>query len=1091
LTGVLRVLTIGIAIVVPHLVFGSMRPFPVWARVAWDAGVLAFLLAGSFVWVVRPLVRRIDPARTAAAIEREHPELGEMLESATELGSTRGEGRTGYSVELIDALIADVVARTAGLDLSARASDHYRKYWSRAFIGTVVATMAALLSTGPRVTSGLTRMVHPFSVATLPAVRLDVEPGDARLVAGHDLEITVLVDGPDVGPPSVRFDIEGEMPLVRETSEAEAGTYAVTLRNVRVPLTYAVSAGGVTSPTYSVTVIERPFVTGIRLEYDFPSYSGLVPRTVDENSGDVTALRGTNVTVSVNASKPLERAWLAFADGETLTLERSGPSMFAGELVVRQSGSYSVRVLDADGLANPDPTEYSIVAVRDERPLVRIVEPGEDGEVPREMALPLAVSAIDDYGVSSIVIRYAVQGRGEEGTVPVASYRAGAPREVAHEIEWDLAETGLLPGSVMVYFAEVTDNDSVSGPKTSRSESYLLRFPSMAELYSEVVGEQDDIVTDLDELVEEQEALRSEFEEIREEVRSDPTVDWQKQERVDDALERQESLAEDVSEMADRMSELTDKMSESERVTMDALEKTKEITKLLDEVATDEMRELLSEIREAMEKLSADDMSRAMDRMSVTQDDYVRRLEQTLNLLRRVKAEQTLSDAADRAEDLAEREREMASEAGENPGAESCQSMAEEQERLREEAEQLREDLEKAIAEMQPVDQDAANEMRQALEEMKQSGTIDKMKQAALDLTDAKPSEAKSQCESASSDLLALFTKLSSCQGGMSCSLNQRDRETTMRAIDELLGVSAEQEEVVSSVEGRDRIPRARIVELVRKETDLIEAMSAIAERTFEQSKDSFVIDPKLLRQIGVVQSMMSNAAAKIADGGTSAGHKEARRALGGVNRIVVELLSKNQGQSQGGGSASQQLMQQLQQMAQQQSMLSDATEELRRELERSGMGSETQRQLADIKASQERMLEEARRLAGEFGDRGEILGRLDDTVGEMEATLAEMGRSGASQETIDRQKRILSRLLDAQRSLRRRDYTRERRSHEGESYTRATPGALPEDLTRANEELREDLLRAMQRDYPTEYRALIRAYFDGLARDASTGAED
>jgi DNA-directed RNA polymerase specialized sigma24 family protein len=101
-----------------------------------------------------------------------------------------------------------------------------------------------------------------------------------------------------------------------------------------------------------------------------------------------------------------------------------------------------------------------------------------------------------------------------------------------------------------------------------------------------------------------------------------------------------------------------------------------------------------------------------------------------------------------------------------------------------------------------------------------------------------------------------------------------------------------------------------------------------------------------------------------------------------------------------------------------------------------------------------------------------------------MEGAVAEMERSGASQETIDRQKRILSRLLDAQRSLRRRDYKRDRRSTPGEAYAREAPGALPEDLTKATRELREDLLRAMQRDYPAEYRELIRAYFEGLSQD-------
>ncbi|MFH1502265.1 MAG: DUF4175 family protein [Candidatus Eisenbacteria bacterium] len=1088
LTGALRVAAVLLAVVVAELVLDSILPLPSWARVGWSAGALLFLLVGSIVWIVRPLTRRIDAVRTAALIEREHPELGEMLESAAELGAARGRGKTGYSVELIDALIARVVSETTGLDLSTAGRDPGGVFWARVFAGTAVVCTLALLAVAPRLGSAVGRMVHPLSVRSEPAVRLSVAPGDVTLVAGDDLRVSATVEGPHEGAPSVRFDVEGELPLVRAMSPRDDGSYAATLRAIRAPLDYSVSAGDAVSPTYGVTLVERPFVTGIRLEYEFPPYSGLLPRTVDENTGDVTALAGTRVGLRVDASKPLERAWLAFADGESLGLERRGPATFGGELVVRASGGYSVRVVDRDGLGNPDPTEYTVVAIRDERPLVRIVEPGEDREVPRGMMLPLAVSAVDDYGVSSIAVRYSIQGRAEEGVVPVAEYGASAPREVARELEWDLAETGMLPGSVMAYFAEVTDNDAVSGPKTTRSESYLLRFPSMAELYSEVVGEQDDIVTDLDELVEEQEALRTEFEEIREEVRSDPSVDWQEQERVEEALERQELLAEDVSEMADRMSDLTDKMSESERVTMEALEKTEEITRLLDEVATEEMKELLEALREAMEKLSADDMSRAMDRMAVTQDDYLRRLEQTLNLLRRVKAEQQLADAANRAEDLAGREQEVAREAGENPGPEESESLAAEQERLRDAAEQLRKDIEKAISEMQAVDQEAAADMQKALDEMERSGTIDKMEKAGLDLAGGKPSEAKSQCESAANDLLALFTKLSSCQGGMSCSLNQRDRETTMRAIDELLGVSAEQEEIVTSVEGRERIARSEIVDLVRKETDLIEAMSAIAERTFEKSKDSFTIDPKLLRQIGAVQAMMSNAAVRIADGGTAAGRNEAKRALGGVNGLIVDLLSKNQGQSQGGGSAMQQLMQQLQQMARQQEALTDATEELRRQMEQSGMGAEMTRQLADIKARQEQMLEEARRLANEFGDRREILGRLDDTVDEMEATLAEMERSGASQETVDRQKRILSRLLDAQRSLRKRDYTKERRSREGESYSRTSPGALPDDLARASEELREDLLRAMQRDYPSEYRALIRAYFDGLARDAENG---
>jgi hypothetical protein len=387
---------------------------------------------------------------------------------------------------------------------------------------------------------------------------------------------------------------------------------------------------------------------------------------------------------------------------------------------------------------------------------------------------------------------------------------------------------------------------------------------------------------------------------------------------------------------------------------------------------------------------------------------------------------------------------------------------------------------------MSKVDPSAARQMAEAAAEREACKISEKMEQARSKLSESNPSEASQMCESASNDLLTLFTRLSSCQGGMACSLQERDREATLRAIDELLGVSAEQEEIVGAVDQRRRIPRPELVELVAKEADLVDAMSAIANRMFQISKDSFVIDPGIFRSFGAVQMAMTRAASHIASGGSAAGHKEARSALGNVNALIVSLLTSNQSSSGSSGGAMSQLMQQLQQMGEEQSRLNDMTEALRQQMEQLGMGNALERQLAEMRGLQESILEEARRLADEFGSRREILGRLDDTVEEMEGTLEEMERSGASQETVDRQKRILSRLLDSQRSLRRRDHTRERISNTAEHYTRTGPGEMPHDVERVTQELREDLLRAMQRGYPSEYRELIRAYFHGLTSDVA-----
>lgn len=1083
--GLLRVTTVALAALAPYMLLDAFRPFPAALRIAWLGAVLLFGVIGALLWIVRPLARRVDPVRVASEIERDHPELGEELEAATELWEKRGTGRTGYSIELIDALIAKVIGETAGIDFarSGRAEDV--RVWRKRLWVTATAAALLLVIAGSRLGPAVGRLGRAFTVPEVPIVEIAVEPGDTTLVSGEDLVIAARVEGPSSGTPVLRFERDGELPAERQMTGTGPNAYGGVVPEVRADLRYAVAVPEAESPWYDVRVIERPFVTGIRLEYAYPRYTGLLPRTVDENNGDITALRGTSVRMTVSASKPLDAAWLDFAGGRRLDLARAGPKMFEGSVVVTEDASYSIGVVDADGLPNPEPPTYSVVAVSDEYPIVRIVEPGADREMPRDMMFPIAVSAIDDYGISGLRMRYAVEGMAREGVFALEEGGVRGPREIETRAVWDLSDTGIVPGSVLVYFAEVVDNDQVSGPKTARSESYVIRFPTMAELYAETVGEQDDIITDLDELLESQEQLRGEFEEIQEDLRSEPTLDWQEEERLEDALDRQEDVAEDVVEMADRMSELSEQMSETDRVTLETLEKVDELTKLLDEVATEEMRELLEEIRRAMQEVSPDEVSRAMEEMTFTQDDYLRRLEQTLNLLRRAKAEQTLSDLANRAEDLAARQEALAQESTQSPNPSRCESMEAEQRRIQEEAERLRAELARAIEEMEKIDKSTADEMRAAAAEADQAQMLEKMQEAASNFADRKPQEATPGCQGAASDLLTLFSRLSSCQGGMSCSIAQRDREATLRAIDELLGVSAEQEEIVNAVEDRARIPRAEIVELVAKETDLVESMSAIADRMFQVSKDSFVVDPSIYRAFGIAQMMMGRAAGSIADGGMSAGRREAGQALGQINRLVVTLLTSSQSSSaSGGGSAMQQLMQQLEQMTQSQQQLNQMTEELRRQMEELGMGDRLRRQLADARAQQERLLEDTRRLAREFGDRREILGRLDDTVEEMEGTLAEMERSGASQETIDRQKRILSRLLDAQRSLRRRDYTRERRSRTGEAYARGAPGALPDDLTKATRELREDLLRAMQRDYPPEYRELIRAYFEGLSED-------
>ena len=90
--------------------------------------------------------------------------------------------------------------------------------------------------------------------------------------------------------------------------------------------------------------------------------------------------------------------------------------------------------------------------------------------------------------------------------------------------------------------------------------------------------------------------------------------------------------------------------------------------------------------------------------------------------------------------------------------------------------------------------------------------------------------------------------------------------------------------------------------------------------------------------------------------------------------------------------------------------------------------------------------------------------------------------------DTLERQKRILSRMLNASRSLHQRDFSPRRLSETAKVYERIY---RPDD--RSAQELESgsvwlDMARALEEDFPPEYEPLIRAYFRSLARMRENG---
>lgn len=196
---------------------------------------------------------------------------------------------------------------------------------------------------------------------------------------------------------------------------------------------------------------------------------------------------------------------------------------------------------------------------------------------------------------------------------------------------------------------------------------------------------------------------------------------------------------------------------------------------------------------------------------------------------------------------------------------------------------------------------------------------------------------------------------------------------------------------------------------------------------------------------------------------------------------LLSDLMDQMQNQQAGGqgGQSMQQMMQQLQQMSGQQQKLNEQIQQMLNDMQGNRLGQDAQQRLRQMAAQQDALRRQLKELSRNRELNGKALGDLNKIAEEMEKTIEELQRGGASRRTVQRQQEILTRLLNASKSLRERGKEKKRESEEGQSFNRQSPG----ELTPAEqaEELRRALLRALESGYAPDYEELIKRYFELL----------
>jgi hypothetical protein len=429
------------------------------------------------VYVILPQLKRVSDETVALYLEENEPSLDASMVSALEVGPERPAGPEVVSPGLAERLVQMALDEVRKVEGGRRVERGGLRRATAALAAVAMLSLIALVSGPSYLRHGASALLFPFrSAEAANPYSILVEPGDATVSRGSDQMITANLLGFAEAEVQVLFRSESQAGFERVpmTAVGDSAAYEAFLFDLDEEAEYFVQAGNVRSPLFHISVEDLPYVERLELQYHFPAYTGLAPRTIDDG-GDIAVLRGTVVHVRAVPTIPTSGGQLV-EDGErvsSLTVEEEGSLL--GEFRVDRRGFYRIDLLGPRGQLVPASPEYAIDLLSDLPPSVSFEEPGRDTRASAIEEVFVEARADDDYGIGNLDLVYSVNG-GEEQTVSL--YSAGGPplKEVTAGHTFFLEELELEPGDFISYYARAADNNRVDGRQSIASDIYFIQI---------------------------------------------------------------------------------------------------------------------------------------------------------------------------------------------------------------------------------------------------------------------------------------------------------------------------------------------------------------------------------------------------------------------------------------------------------------------------------------------------------------------------------------------------------------------------------------------------------------------------------------
>ena len=1101
LRGILRFAVLLIGVFFHLMLLEGFRYFDSPVRIhilRFTVGFAAVFLLGICIVTYQIYKNRTNAYRNeqlALKIEKQYPAIGDSLLDALQLSRQYRQQSAGTSHSLILASLANVVRNIEKFSFDALIPRQERTRAFRSVLAVVIFSLLMSLLFPAYFGGAALRLLHPRQEYPIPKPFTMVATSSAeQVLVGDTIQIAFRCTGRFPEAARVRLDFGSyQQEAIVPVNENGAGHYLiqgipgdlhweayVTKKSPFIPW-QRISTG-----PQNIPVTARPEILQVSAYLRFPAYSRIADHNLASATAELELLPGTEIELRFTSNMPLSEAYLEFADSTRLAcqLEDSAATV---SFAVQATRQFRPRIINREGVSNLHPMQYSLLAIPDSYPVVRLLSPRSDFSLSEAMEIPIGFRISDDFGFSkaALVYRRLHPYRDEKAAEREISLPIDEPDLPLQEIyyNWDVTDMGLLPEDAIEFHLEIYDNDVVNGPKKAASRTLSARFPSLQELYSQMDNEQEDWYQSGEQILENLEDTKEVLEEISRELLKKDEINWEQKAQLEQDLNRLEESAERLSQMGKQLQEFVETAENYQLFDESTLQKYTQLQEAFEDIMTPEMRDAMQRMQEAIQEMDPEKMRQALRDFQVTREEFTRELDRMLELFRRIKLEQRVAELTRRFSDLAERQEQLNEEleTTDEANLSEMDRLAQEERRIQRDTELTSQILAETEREMQEFPLLPQEELAEIRTDLEGDDLPEQMQAASRDLQAPRKEQAAQKMQNIEKSLSEYADRMQQFQQNMQQQGMQQISQDFHRIIDQTLHISQQQEELSDRIRNTP-YQSERLMDVAVEQQANYQNLARLLEDLIALSQKTFGVDRKISRKFGLTSQEMQKSIVEMEQRRPNQAARSSDRATRALNEAALQMMnSLSDLQQSGSASGYQQYLEQLQKMAGMQEGINQDTEML--SLSPAGRQRAMMQRLA---ARQQQVRKSLEQLQSEMQGRSENSGDLGGIAKDMDDVIKDLQDNRLLRRTLQRQQRILSRLLDAQKSLRTQDYKKERVSRAAEEILRESPGQLPADLGERRSVLQEKLEKALQEGYLPQYEQLIREYFESLSQDES-----